>query len=321
MTEDLYQERIEGLKAALQPVGPHDSVAAAGRKLLLADFIRMLEREPGARSGEDIEDVHQMRVAIRRMRSALRLLRPYYRNKKIAPFRQHLQQVARALGAVRDLDVLIEHLQEYRAGLAETEQAVLDDVMALLDARRQKGRAAFVRLVDSKAHRRFEDAFAAFVSPAPSEEASQYDGDVTPHQVRHLVPVLLHQRLAVVRAYDSIMAMATPEALHALRVEVKRLRYAVWFFRDVLGNQARSFIQELKNMQDYLGALNDSVVAQEVLADLPKLKKNRAAVVQAYLATLDEHVDERMAGFPQHWEHFNKRAVQRLLSDSLLVLR
>src|SRR4051812_17496203 len=95
---------VELLQAQLQPVEPLDTMAEAGRKILLSDLVKMLDHEAGSRSGEDLEDVHDMRVALRRMRSTLRLLADYYKPKTIDPYLVEMRKLAHALGTVRDLD-------------------------------------------------------------------------------------------------------------------------------------------------------------------------------------------------------------------------
>src|SRR5215475_14346036 len=97
-------KQVEKLQGALEDVSPDDRMAEAGRKVLLADFIKALSHEEGSRSGEDSEDVHQMRVHIRRMRSLMRFLRPYFKKKVIKQYSRDLQSVASALGDIRDLD-------------------------------------------------------------------------------------------------------------------------------------------------------------------------------------------------------------------------
>ena len=87
------QERIALLKKNNQTVQPIDVMAEAGRKVLLTDWIKMLECEAGSRTGEDIEDVHDMRVSIRRMRSLLRLLRPYYDEREAKQIRESMRRI------------------------------------------------------------------------------------------------------------------------------------------------------------------------------------------------------------------------------------
>lgn len=314
---------LERLDISMVAIAPTDSVGEAGRKILLVNFHKMLQHEDGSRTGEDIEDVHQMRVAIRRMRSALRLAGPYYRAKFIRPFGQHLKHLARVLGRVRDLDVMLDNLAAYRLTQDEAIQMGLDDIMAQLNKKREKARAKLNALFDSSDHQQFLTAFTDFVT-TPQKWSNSMVDDTEPYQVRHVAPVLIHRHLASVRAYDALVENAehiTPPALHSLRIEFKRLRYTVAFFAEILGSSAQDFIESIKDMQDYLGHTNDAVVAHEWLDNLKGLSGVGIEARNAYLAHLEAEVTARIAQFPEMWANFNKRTVQRKLSDALLVLR
>ncbi len=128
-------ERIDKLNVAVQPVTPDDLMAEAGRKILLAEFVKMMQNEAGSRTGEDIESVHDMRVAIRKMRSLFRLLSPYYKRTSISPYKTELQHLAWTLGAVRDLDVLIEDIRVYQLTLKAAKQADLQQALQRLPRR------------------------------------------------------------------------------------------------------------------------------------------------------------------------------------------
>ena len=80
------EERIAGLESKLEAVAPTDNMAEAGRKVLLAELIRMLKHEAGSRTGEDIEDVHDMRVADSPDAQRLSPVAPYYKVKEVRPF-------------------------------------------------------------------------------------------------------------------------------------------------------------------------------------------------------------------------------------------
>ena len=136
-------------------IHPADPMAEAGRKLFARQIRRMKRHEAGSRSGEDIESVHQMRVAIRRMRSLFNLIGLYYRRKTVAEFERGLRETARALGAIRDLDVLILDLQAFQAELPPDSQVPLDPVIATLEERRRACRVRLNKLFDSKRYSRF----------------------------------------------------------------------------------------------------------------------------------------------------------------------
>lgn len=320
MTDDTT---IESLKTHLTPLDLRDTMAEAGRKVLLGDFIKMLENEAGSRTGEDIEHVHDMRVATRRMRSAFRLLDDHYKTKPVRPLTNGLKQVARQLGQVRDLDVMIDDLQTHQATLEdEANKDALQHVIDKLDKRRSKARRKLNNFLDSDAYNTFVAAFGAFLT-APGKSAKAIEDDSVPHQVRHVLPGLIHEHLALVRAYDNVLEGADFETLHALRIEFKRLRYIVDYFDGVLGASANDFLKELKVIQDYLGRMNDTVVAEERLREIIEdgVKKPQKKVLRAYIDLLEADRQRLDAEFPAVWEHFNTRTVQSKLMNALLTLR
>lgn len=325
-----HDSLLDRLQSIAQQVATDDPMAEAGRKVLLHDFIQMLTHESGSRTGENIEDVHQMRVATRRMRSALRLLEAYYKPKAIKPFNDSLRQVARRLGTVRDLDVLIEDIQKVQSRVSEEGRSALQVIIDHFDTKRQKARAKLNKHLDSDAYARFVDDFSIFLV-TPTLGAVEVDtASITPYQVRHAVPALLQDHLATVRAYDTVMPTPNkngetdplPEmvTLHQLRIEFKRLRYAMYFFADVLGAQGDSFIDEIKVMQDLLGRLNDTYVAEDHLNEYVEDGLN-AELVQPYFDELAAERAALEAKLPAAWKRFNTRNVLSKFSDALLMLR
>lgn len=315
------EQVITDLQAQVQPVQPDDSVAEAGRKVLLSEFVRMLQHEAGSRTGEDIEDVHKMRVAIRQMRSALRLLEDYFKPGTLRAYRKDLRKVMRALGAVRDLDVMIRDLSEFEAPADEAQAAALREVIESLDQRRLVARANLLSVLDSKAYRRFVHAFIEFLTTPGAEARSYANGAVVPFQVRHVLPTLIYQHLGAVRAYEPVIEHADGLTLHALRIEFKRLRYVIALFSDVLGKDIEGFINELKQIQDHLGRMNDIHVAHEALTDLMEdLDGDQNAVLWLYLEKLEQEQPALRDKFPAVWQRFNSKTVQRKLASAVAAL-
>jgi CHAD domain-containing protein len=318
-----HTKRIEKLQKKLVPVEPQDSMAEAGRKVLLADFIKMLENEAGSRTGEDIENVHMMRVSTRRMRSAFRLLDDYFKTKAVKPYLVRLRAVAQALGTVRDLDVIIFDLIRFLDMLDENRKASLQGVIDRLNQHRDSARKDLIKLLDSKTYRTFVKDYGLFLT-TPGLGVVKYDVKlVTPYQVRHLLPTLIYEHMGAVRAYETMLDQADDVLLHALRIEFKRLRYVVTLFAEVLGASINGFISELKLIQDHLGRLHDISITMDWLDKLisDSIDDTQKAVLQEYVEMLEGEKPQLIAAFPEVWEHFNTRTVQRKLSDSLLVLR
>jgi CHAD domain-containing protein len=314
------EERIAQLEPLQQSPLAADTMAEAGRKVLLAEFIRMLRHEGGSRTGEDIEDVHDMRVAIRRMRSTFRLLKPYFPTKDVRDFNDELRRIAATLGDVRDLDVLIQDLGEYQASLPKAKKTAFAAKIAEFDQMRESARAELVVVLDGKRYRRFLKSFAKFLTTPV--EAAPLAGSVIPIQVRHVLPGLIYDRLASVLAYDDVLDMTDEDdtMLHALRIEFKRLRYAVSLFEGVLGSKIGDFIDELKTIQDCLGGLQDAVTARARLENFLE-DEDESGLLNAYVASRESRAAELKAQFPLLWEQFKTRKVQQKLSTAVLALR
>ncbi len=320
-----HTELTQGLQAQVQPIDPSDTMAEAGRKALLVDFIKMLEHEAGSRSGEDPEDVHDMRVSTRRMRSTFRLLADYYKPKAIESYLDELKKIAGLLGDVRDLDVMIADLQAYQASLDPGQQSPFQTIFDLLNDQRAKARKDLIRALDKGSYDQFVQTFSDFVTKAGKGAYAVDLEDVHPFQVRHLLPQLVYEHLAAVRAYDAALTEADMPTLHALRIEFKRLRYAVSIFADVLGKNGSDFIDELKSIQDYLGRVVDYWVAadqlQSIMASLdPEKQADSIAALQGYIDHLDAERKTLRDGFDEVWKHFNTKSVQRSLANALAIV-
>jgi CHAD domain-containing protein len=260
-----------------------------------------------------------MRVGIRRMRSAFRLLKPYFKAEEVTVYSQSLQRLGWVLGDVRDLDVLLLDLQTYQESLSTAEQSALQAVMDELNQWLIAAREDLVKALDSKKFRRFLKGFSQFLT-TPIKSMKLANGSVVPTQVRHLLPGLIDERLAAVLAYDDVLDEADDATLHNLRIEFKRLRYTVSLFESLLGSQIAAFIGELKAVQDCLGALNDVATARARLEDLLE-DEAYADVLNGYLAHLETKQTGLNAGFAELWKHFNTRQVQQKLSGAVLALR
>ncbi|MBN2305093.1 MAG: CHAD domain-containing protein [Anaerolineae bacterium] len=307
---------------------PGDAMAEAGRKALFFHFERMLKHEPGSRLGVDIEAVHDMRVATRRMRSAFRLFKPFYKKGVIHPYLDGLRRVGDALGEVRDLDVAIEKAGRFQA---DHPDLTLDPLLTAWNKRRSKARRTLITRLDSKDFARFVDKFHTFLT-TPGKGAKPIPSDaVSAYQVRHIAPRLIYAHYEQVRAYDTVLDGAPIETLHALRIDFKRFRYALEFFADVLGPEARQVIEDVKIMQDHLGDLNDACVAADALRDfvdahhvrysgVPLFMRPDISGVLAYAAAQQDEQRRLLDTFPAAWEHFNRARLRRDLALAVAAL-
>ncbi len=306
-----------------------DSLAEAGRKVLSFHFGRMLAHESGTRRGDDIEALHDMRVATRRMRAAFRVFDGGFRRKTINPLLAGLRDTARALGPVRDLDVFIDKLQQYQQFLPENEQAGLQLLLEAWAAKRECARREMLAYLESKKYRRFKKDLLKFVSTAGA--GAKATSEDKPYQLRYLVPGLIYERFEAVHAYETRLETATPDTLHQLRITFKQLRYAVEFFAEILGEEGQRVIEAVKMLQDHLGELNDAEVASHSLrnllaewdqnqAHLPLVERQSPTQLAAYLEAKLEERQRLLESFPQAWACFNHSDLRRNLALAIAAL-
>jgi len=325
------------------PMLPDEAMSEAGRKAMYTHFLKMLANEAGTRSGEDIEFLHDMRVSTRRMRAAYRIFADYYVAKTIAPFNKGLRRTGAMLGAVRDLDVLLEKAQAWEMASEErqadaTALAIdgsppnarsLEPLMADWHTRREVARRQMLEYLDSPAYRRLVVEFQAFLTTPGAGALPVEAGAPTPYQVRHVAPRLIFTRYEAVRAYEPILDGAPLTTYHALRIDFKRLRYELEFFREVLGPETPGLIKSTVAMQDLLGALQDAYVAEGLIAEFlaaqkAKRKKRYAsgelAGVEAYLETQRAVQQELVLGFPAPWAEIVGPDFRRTLALAVAAL-
>jgi CHAD domain-containing protein len=235
----------------------NEPITQAGARIFNAQFAKLRACADGVRAGDDPDAVHDMRVAARRMRSAFRLLGDHYPAEALKGVKKPLRELARALGAVRDLDVMLDDAGAYAARLRAPGrlpfQALLDDWQS---QRGDAQRKAIVFLGEAR-YARWEQDFDEFAAQA---------GDYPSPRVCDVVPALLWQRYDAVRRYEPDVAGASIETLHALRIECKRLRYALEFFAPLLGGPADRLIRATTAAQDHLGKLHDADVRAKHIA-------------------------------------------------------
>ncbi len=316
-----------------------DPMSEAGRKTFRFHLQRMLYHEPGTRLGEDIEALHDMRVATRRMRAAFRVFGDHYKPKEVAPYLKGLKRTGRALGAVRDLDVFREKIQAYQESLSEAQPDGLDGLLSVLEGRREGARQQMIDYLDGDKYRRFVEQFRQFVNTEGlgNLPVTPPDGDdPRPYRVCHVAPMAVFERLAVVRAYDEWVSVPDPPLarLHALRIACKRLRYTLEFFSEVLEPDAKAVIKGVVTLQDHLGALQDAVVARDILRDfltwgtwgheatgeLSPAEAVDAPGVEAYLAAREAELQCLLETFPQAWQQLKETEFRHMVAKAVAAL-
>lgn len=240
-------------------VTPEDHVAEAGRKVMRFHLARMLAREAGTREGHAPEELHAMRVATRRQRAAWRVFGASFRPGRTKRYRNGLREIASRLGAVRDLDVLLEAADLYRADLPVAEKRALEPLLSDWREHRDDARVLLIRELDSDGYRRWVDDYRDFVRTEGA--AVMPVGPTQPHRVRDTTASRIWTAYEQVRGYEPVLRWADVETLHELRIAGKWLRYTLEFVREALGDDAAPLIARVTALQDHLGLMNDADVS------------------------------------------------------------
>jgi len=143
---------------------PHHSMGMVAHKIFSQQFARMLAHEKGTRKGENIEELHDMRVAIRRMRAAAKIFEAYTDSKKLGPHLKELRSTLGALRDVRDLDVFREKAEEYLKKLPPDCKNELEPLFTVLAEERKKALKNMLLYLDSEKYANFKKEFSDFLS-------------------------------------------------------------------------------------------------------------------------------------------------------------
>ncbi len=305
-----------------------EPMAEAIRQVLREQFDVMLANESGSRLGDDIEHVHDIRVAVRRMRTALRLFGDYYRRGAIKRFQKDLRDTGRALGGVRDLDVFNREAMRYLRQQPKRRRRDLDPLLAHWRGQRETARLGLIAYLDGEPYRAFVQGFGEFVrSPGAGVEPVP---DLEPERflVRDVLSSTVWQRYETVRAYGRVFDRAPMATLHAWRIDCKYLRYTLEYFQSLLGPDASWLIGEVIALQDHLGDIQDAEVAQGILGDfMAQVDGQRNGLDEvdlAHVATYRTYRSDRqaalLAALPKTWARVDSARFRRRLASSLLAL-
>jgi CHAD domain-containing protein len=230
---------------------PHDATGSAARSAIAFHLRALLAEVPGAQRGE-ADPVHQVRVAARRLRSAVRLFASYISAIRPKETERQLKWLGKQAGAVRDLDVL-EKLMQKRA--KKLDPAIAKNLAPLFEEIRVRRAHAAKNLAAALASRRYKSLIAHLSGPiAITSQADVGFGSVAGELFSPMLK-------SVLRAGEKMHDNPTAEYLHRLRKRAKGSRYALETLLAIDEKQLGGVLDGLQNLQDLMGAYHDAVVA------------------------------------------------------------
>ena len=258
---------------------PRRRSAAAVVLAHLAEQVAKLQAQDAGVRADDPDAVHQMRVATRRLRSALATFRPLFDPSITDPLREELKWLGEVLGGARDAEVIRDHLTQVLA--AEPGDLVLGPVqewiVATMSARHRRAHDEVLAELDGARYAALLDALNWLIDRPPLTPPA----DLRPDKV--LLPLVaktwrkmrrLHHQIEQAAAEPGTTAQEHDHLLHELRKAAKRARYAGESLTPAYGRKAKDWARRIEAIQEILGAHQDTVVIREQL---------RAMAVSAFL--------------------------------------
>jgi CHAD domain-containing protein len=219
--------------------------------------------EPGARLGDNSEELHDLRLAGRRLDAILR----QFRSSLPASFRRiwpTLKKILRALGDVRDLDVALSGLETFRRELPESDQETVEPLKQHLVSERGRARARMLSVLDSvSVQKNLQKLTSLLAEPSVASQRS------APKLTLNVARDMVRRRYRKVRkGADLVTADSSMEAYHEVRSRVKKLRYALEAVAVIYGKPADEMLRALRRWQEKLGVQQDAAVASRRLQAL-----------------------------------------------------
>ncbi len=311
---DVLGDSLPEPEIAEPPSGPKISISELVQSAIGSGAIRLLANDPAARLGSDPEAIHQARVATRRLRSDLKTLGPLLDPTVAEWLREQLAWVGGLLGAVRDLDVMIDRIEE----LATTRGLEPTAASAIVTELKNDRRRHHVELVNGLGSRRYiklVDALIDAGSVPPLAEG--IDGE---QPAKDLLRKLVRKAYRRVSREVARLERAPSDAdLHEIRKRAKRARYAAELATDALHAEGGPLAERLADLQDVLGELQDVVVAEDRLKMLARRGRimGEAAFAAGMLACLeDEARSAARDRWPAAWKAARSKRLRRWLKEA-----
>jgi CHAD domain-containing protein len=250
-------QKLLAVDSSVPPPGKDASFADHLGRMLRRQLDEIRVHDPGVRLGDDPEELHDLRVAVRRLRAVLRAARSALPDDWTGPLRGELKWLGSdVLGPHRDLDVLLERLREQAVALGPEDEEAAEWALAALERDRAEAREALLEALDGERYP------ALLLALDRSVDLPPVIAEVSPAQIAAGEFAKLEKLL------DKIGAESSDEDLHRLRIGAKKARYAAELAEPTVGKRARRFVESAKHMQDVIGTHQDAIVAEERLRSL-----------------------------------------------------
>lgn len=288
------------------PIGLEPGVTVEqGFRVIVGNCLAQIQdNEAGVVRGTDPESIHQMRVGLRRLRSALQLFAHWVALAQA--LQDELGWLGAELGAARDADVLAGQTLA-KVGQACPQETPLLRLVQSASTMADEKRKQAARAVDSVRYARLMLGLVGWL------QASRWRKALDEVAMQELVePLEQHAKHIVVRRHEKLvkrakqLAHATPEQRHQVRIAAKKTRYAAEFFQALYpARRIRRYIKSLAAIQDTLGGFNDAAVADGLLYQIERGHPKLAASASFARGFLHAAAERDMRSLGKRWKKFS----------------
>ena len=274
-------------KCGLERVSARDALEGQVRALMVL---------AGALRAEDVDAVHDARVASRRLRAVLSEHKRLFDKEALDAARHKVRGITSGLGTARELDVSLSELEKLTTKLDGGEKKAARHATRFLKRRRAAESAKLAEAADTIGSPEFQQAVRG-LQPRAGKSRRCYFATATRRALRRFD--------AVVAAADAWKESPAPGHLHALRIAFKKLRYTCETYRGLYGAAMDVFIDCLKDAQDCLGRWHDySVLSQYVAEARAKARGETVRQYEALSAWVGSQADSLLDMFRRHADVF-----------------
>ncbi|NPV55538.1 MAG: CHAD domain-containing protein [Anaerolineae bacterium] len=303
------------------------SICSFGAEVLTKHVTAMQNEAPGVQEAVDIEYIHRMRVASRRFRSVLPIFAGCFPEKTVQQWSKDIRGVTRSLGAARDMDVQIAHLQSFHDNLTERKyQAGLRRMLLRLRQQRDKMQSNVIKNITRIQENQTLTEMLEKLSTYRCETA-QYDRDLfqlaRDNIMSRLEDLFIHEQ--------AILEETNIEELHATRISTKYLRYTLETFGALYDAGMKQEIQYCREIQDTLGTIHDCdvwaiLIPQFIESERERVEKFYGSYtpmlpllpgIRLYQASQVEQRKTLHHQFLRQWTEFKQKGVWANLVETI----
>lgn len=253
---------------------PDKSTCIFGAGVIYRHLKSLNQEINGVRQAEDIEHIHRMRVATRRLRATLPLFENCYPAKKVTTWQTEIKRVTRALGSARDTDVQIDRIGQMAHEITEINaKPGIRRLLLRLKQKREQQQKKVVGALNKLEDSGIVEEMQTIINPLAKAAEENYPYS---DQLYRLAYDNIHRCLGAMLAYSEFVPQPERiDELHAMRIEAKRLRYTLESFAPLFPDQFQGIINIVRSIQELLGDIHDCDVWVQFLPQFIEEERQR----------------------------------------------